>query len=203
MKPASRQKNKHHTPMGQILCFTAQPVGCLTPRRQPCSTDDDAYIFGAICPDEGGKLRTRAGHAAAWCDTDAMAAHLIEISARRGRSRLLHAPVADRRSETRLAPDSTQCWRWPQQGQTISRPGQLPATIARVEPRWRMSGNSCATTWLSKAGSSKRLVAQTIARADATLNPIACEQPHADHTMRRYMSLRRSVADNGRMGSDQ
>ena len=36
-----------------------------------------AYIFGAICPAKG----KGAGLVMPWCDTDAMAAHLIEISA--------------------------------------------------------------------------------------------------------------------------
>ena len=36
-----------------------------------------AYIFGAICPAIG----KGAGLVMPWCDTDAMAAHLIEISA--------------------------------------------------------------------------------------------------------------------------
>ena len=38
---------------------------------------DVSYIFGAICPAKG----KGAGLVMPWCDTDAMAAHLIEISA--------------------------------------------------------------------------------------------------------------------------
>ncbi len=48
---------------------------------RPCAPHDQrtkwAYIFGAICPQEG----KAAGLVMPWCDTHAMAAHLQEISA--------------------------------------------------------------------------------------------------------------------------
>ena len=45
--------------------------------RAPATSARMGYIFGAICPAKG----KGAGLVMPWCDTDAMAAHLIEISA--------------------------------------------------------------------------------------------------------------------------
>ena len=47
------------------------------PRAPRDQRTEWAYIFGAICPAKG----KGAGLVMPWCDTDAMAAHLIEISA--------------------------------------------------------------------------------------------------------------------------
>ena len=47
------------------------------PRAPRDQRTEWAYIFGAICPAKGKS----AGLVMPWCDTDAMAAHLIEISA--------------------------------------------------------------------------------------------------------------------------
>ena len=51
------------------------------PRAPRDQRTEWAYIFGAICPAKG----KGAGLVMPWCDTDAMAAHLIEISAVRRR----------------------------------------------------------------------------------------------------------------------
>ena len=68
MKLRIGQKNKLSS-MGQTW---HAPAGA--PR--PCAPNG-RYIFGAICPAKG----KGAGLVMPWCDTDAMAAHLIEISA--------------------------------------------------------------------------------------------------------------------------
>ena len=100
------------------------------PRAPRDQRTEWAYIFGAICPAKG----KGAGLVMPWCDTDAMAAHLIEIRSRRPCG-------ADRRSG-RLALDA-------QAGDPRQhhRPGAA-ATIARVEP-----GGEClaihADNWLS------------------------------------------------------
>ena len=93
-----------------------------------------AYIFGRICPAKG----KGAGLVMPWCDTDAMAAHLIEIKCRR-RSR--RPCGADRRSG-RLALDAK-----------LAIPNNI--TVLALPPRspelnpWRMSGNSMRDNWLS------------------------------------------------------
>ena len=99
------------------------------PRAPRDQRTEWAYIFGAICPAKG----KGAGLVMPWCDTDAMAAHLIEISAAVDCG-------ADRRSG-RLALDA-------QAGDPRQhhRPGAA-ATIARVEP-----GGECLAmrdNWLS------------------------------------------------------
>ena len=59
-------------PRRRVSCPRCGPS--LAPRDQ---RTEWAYIFGAICPAKG----KGAGLVMPWCDTDAMAAHLIEISA--------------------------------------------------------------------------------------------------------------------------
>ena len=78
-----------------------------------------AYIFGAICPAKG----KGAGLVMPWCDTDAMAAHLIEISA-----------AVDPGTHAVLIVDQAG-WLDAQAGDPRQhhRPGAA-ATIARVEP---------------------------------------------------------------------
>ena len=49
------------------------------PRAPRDQRTEWAYIFGAICPAKG--KGAKSGLVMPWCDTDAMAAHLIEISA--------------------------------------------------------------------------------------------------------------------------
>ena len=90
------------------------------PRAPRDQRTEWAYIFGAICPAKG----KGTGLVMPWCDTDAMAAHLIEISAAVDPRRPCGA---DRRSG-RLALDA-------QAGDPRQhhRPGAA-ATIARVEP---------------------------------------------------------------------
>ena len=68
MKPRIGQKNK----------LTRRWARRGTRPRAPRDQRTEwAYIFGAICPAKG----KGAGLVMPWCDTDAMAAHLIEISA--------------------------------------------------------------------------------------------------------------------------
>ena len=71
---------------GQWTILTGGPKNKLTrrwarrgtrPRAPRDQRTEWAYIFGAICPAKG----KGAGLVMPWCDTDAMAAHLIEISA--------------------------------------------------------------------------------------------------------------------------
>ena len=68
MKPASARR----------ISFTRRWARRGTRPRAPRDQRTEwAYIFGAICPAKG----KGAGLVMPWCDTDAMAAHLIEISA--------------------------------------------------------------------------------------------------------------------------
>ena len=67
MKPASARRISSH----------ADGPDVARARGHPATSTEWAYIFGAICPAKG----KGAGLVMPWCDTDAMAAHLIEISA--------------------------------------------------------------------------------------------------------------------------
>ena len=68
MKPASARRISSHAD---------GPDVAPRPRAPRDQRTEWAYIFGAICPAKG----KGAGLVMPWCDTDAMAAHLIEISA--------------------------------------------------------------------------------------------------------------------------
>ena len=90
------------------------------PRAPRDQRTEWAYIFGAICPAKG----KGAGLVMPWCDTDAMAAHLIEISAAVDPG--AHAVLIVDQAGWHLTPKLEH-----------HRPGAA-ATIARVG--WRMSG---------------------------------------------------------------
>ena len=92
------------------------------PRAPRDQRTEWAYIFGAICPAKG----KGAGLVMPWCDTDAMAAHLIEISTKPPTDPGAHAVLIVQ--QCRLALDA-------QAGDPRQhhRPGAA-ATIARVEP---------------------------------------------------------------------
>ena len=90
------------------------------PRAPRDQRTEWAYIFGAICPAKG----KGAGLVMPWCDTDAMAAHLIEISA-----------AVDPGAHAVLIVDQAGWHLTPKAGDPRQhhRPGAA-ATIARVEP---------------------------------------------------------------------
>ena len=90
------------------------------PRAPRDQRTEWAYIFGAICPAKG----KGAGLVMPWCDTDAMAAHLIEISAAVDPG--AHAVLIVDQAGWHLTPKLAN----PRQHH---RPGAA-ATIARVEP---------------------------------------------------------------------
>ena len=65
-------------PEARRICSHADGPDVARARGRPAtSAPNGRYIFGAICPAK----RKGAGLVMPWCDTDAMAAHLIEISA--------------------------------------------------------------------------------------------------------------------------
>ena len=68
MKPASARRISSHADGPDVARARGRPA---------TSAPNGPYIFGAICPAKG----KGAGLVMPWCDTDAMAAHLIEISA--------------------------------------------------------------------------------------------------------------------------
>ena len=90
------------------------------PRAPRDQRTEWAYIFGAICPAKG----KGAGLVMPWCNTDAMAAHLIEISA-----------AVDPGAHAVLIVDQAGLALDAQAGDPRQhhRPGAA-ATIARVEP---------------------------------------------------------------------
>ena len=68
MKPASARRISSHADGPDVARARGRPA---------TSAPNGPIIFGAICPAKG----KGAGLVMPWCDTDAMAAHLIEISA--------------------------------------------------------------------------------------------------------------------------
>ena len=111
------------------------------PRAPRDQRTEWAYIFGAICPAKG----KGAGLVMPWCDTDAMAAHLIEISAAVDPG--AHAVLI---VEGRLAldgwrsPTTSPSWRWPR------RP-MNPVENVATRDNWFRTGSSNPTKTSSRA----------------------------------------------------
>ena len=147
------------------------------PRAPRDQRTEWAYIFGAICPAKG----KGAGLVMPWCDTDAMAAHLIEISAAVDPG---FPCGADRRSG-RLALDA-------QAGDPRQhhRPGAA-ATIARVEP-----GGECL------AIHARQLVDRT-GSSNPTKTSSRCAAKPGTTSSTNHGRSCPSACANGRMGSDQ
>ena len=107
------------------------------PRAPRDQRTEWAYIFGAICPAKG----KGAGLVMPWCDTDAMAAHLIEISAAVDPG--AHAVLIVDRAGGTLTPQAGD----PDNITVLA----LPPRARQVEPGGEMSGKS-RDNWSCRTG---------------------------------------------------
>ena len=168
MKPASARRNK----------LTRRWARRGTRPRAPRDQRTEwAYIFGAICPAKG----KGAGLVMPWCDTDAMAAHLIEISA-----------AVDPGAHAVLIVDQAGWHLMPK----LAIPDNITvlaaaATIARVEP-----GGECL------AIHARQLVVET-GSSNPTKTSSRCAAKPGTTSSTNHGRSCPSACANGRMGSDQ
>jgi hypothetical protein len=151
---------------------------------RPCAPHDQrtqwAYIFGAICPAKGKAI----GLVLPWCNTDAMNAHLAEISAAvdPGAHAVLILDQAGWHTTSKL--------RLP--GNITILP--LPPKAPELNPL-RTSGNSCATIGSQIESLSPTITSSTYAATPATACAISlgASCPSVCATGRMHENQRRLV----------
>ena len=143
-----------------------------------------AYVFGAICPGEG----KGAGLVMPFCDTEAMQAHLVEISA------MVTTPMpTDPRQSRGISP-----------ARSSSRTTSPSCRCRRARPsstRSRTSGSSCATTGSRTASSQATTTSSQSSQATTTSSLTAALPGMTSSTS--HGASDPSGAEPGRKGSNQ